>query len=99
MGLFDRVAGFTSSLLTLELQLGQLRKDLDTAVAEMHAIKLDVVRLSERITRLEAYREADRAELAALLAQFEARVDRRVASLEQSALAKPKSLPKPKKKP
>ena len=83
MSLLDRLADLAKSAATIDLQLQQLRGDLDKLTQRVDEIDRAVQAHDSRLTRLEASREADRAQLEgerrsveATLAQFRAEVER-----------------------
>jgi uncharacterized protein involved in exopolysaccharide biosynthesis len=83
--------------LTLDAKVQRLDEELAGVHQGLRDLGGKLQELAERVTRLEAFREADRAELGGLLAQFEARVEKHLAALLAATAPKPKSLGKPKK--
>lgn len=76
MSFLDRLADMAKSAATTDLQLEQLRRDLDKVGESVDDLVKTVQEHESRLVRLEAQRDADRAQLEAMLAQFRAEVER-----------------------
>lgn len=93
MSFFDRLGELTKSLFNINLELRYLQeqqaqdrqavRDLDTSLKQLAR---DLQSVSERLTRLETIREADRAELRAEIARFNAEVERAALRMERRQL-------------
>ena len=76
MGVFETLTDIAKTAITTDLQLKQLREELDEANAKVRRLGEDVVDLRERVVRLEAQRDADRAQLAAQIEVFKTVMER-----------------------
>lgn len=84
MSLFDRVNNFAKTLYTYEEQLKHLQNGLDEARQNIHNLGEHVQDIRQRVTRLEAERNAERREMEALISRFQLEVER--AELRMRAL-------------
>jgi predicted nucleic acid-binding Zn-ribbon protein len=83
MSLLDRIGEIARSAVTTDLELKHMREqmvavrqefgDVEDTVEQMSR---DIQSLRERVARLEAMRDADRAQLMAEIAQFKTEVER-----------------------
>lgn len=76
MSLLDRLGEIAKSAATTDLQLKQLHEELDTMSRKVDILGNDLYDLRERVTRLEAQREADRAQMATEIERFKLEVER-----------------------
>lgn len=91
--------GASRAVLTLDVKVQQLDKELAGAHRGLRDLGVRVQELADRVTRLETLREADRTELGGRVAQFEARVEKRLLAIPESAAPViPSGKSKPKKK-
>lgn len=86
MSFLDRLAEMAKSAATTDLQLQQLRRDLDRIGESVDDLVQTVQDHAMRITRLEAQRDADRSQFDALRAQLEAECRASEATLAQFRL-------------
>ena len=76
MGVLDTIAEMGKSAITTDLQLKQLREELNKTGEKVDVLGRDLQDLKDRVTRLEAQREADRAGLAAEIERFKLLAER-----------------------
>ena len=76
MGLFADVAKVTRAVLTLDVEVARLREMLRETREATRSQTAEVRNVRERLARLEAARDADRAEMAAELSRFKNEVER-----------------------
>jgi chromosome segregation ATPase len=94
--LIDRLTELTRALLTTDTQLQHLRERLDESRQEVRGLAADMRDMRDRLTRLEADRNADRAEIEAKQSKIEANIARFEANLERALLqAERRQLPPP----
>lgn len=86
MSLLDRLADLTQSILTTDLQLRQLRDSLVEIRQEQLRSSNEMLNLRKRVARLEAARDAERAQLAADRARMEAEMATYKAEFERMLL-------------
>ncbi len=76
MSLWDRLAEIAKGLLTTDTQLKHLGDIVADVRREVRDLAHDMQDVRERLTRLEAGREADRAQAQAELSRFKAEFER-----------------------
>jgi predicted nucleic acid-binding Zn-ribbon protein len=76
LGLLERLGELGKALLTTDAELRHLRDTLADIRQEVRRLATDVQDLRERLVRLEASREADRAHLEAQVSRFMIEVKR-----------------------
>lgn len=76
MALLERLAEFGKALITINKDVTDLRETIRDMRSDVKVLQADIQYLRERHTRLEAFKDATRAELAADLATFKAEVER-----------------------
>lgn len=76
MNLLERLAEMTKAVLTTDAELRHQREMLSEIRQEIGKLTGGLQDLRERVTRLEASREADRAQIAAEVARFRTEVER-----------------------
>ena len=84
MGLLERLGEFSASLITINQQVGDLREALRDMRGDVKARQAEMQSLRERLTKVETFQEAARAELAADLSRFKAEVERAELHLSRS---------------
>lgn len=77
MGFLERIGDIATRLVTIDLDMmhqkevvGQMREDLKRLDQKVSGVEHEVGDLRERVTRLEAGREADRAQLETQITRF-----------------------------
>lgn len=76
MSLFDRISNFAEAAYTIDVQLKHQDEAIQETRGQVNALAAVVSELRERVTRLEAQRDADRAQLAAQLEVFKTVIER-----------------------
>jgi predicted nucleic acid-binding Zn-ribbon protein len=72
----ERLGELAKALFTTETQLRHLSDEHQALEKELQQLSVDMRDLRERVVRLEASRDADRAEMAAEIARFKTEVER-----------------------
>lgn len=76
MSFLERIAEMSKNLLTTDAELKHLRQLLNETRLEVSRLALALQDIRERLVRLETMREADRAQLVAEIAKFQAEATR-----------------------
>ena len=91
MSLWERLAEITKGLLTTDTELKHLNSIIADVRQEVPGLTHDMQDVRERLTRLEASREVDRAQAQAEISRFKAEVER--AEMRLSRLLPPNENP------
>ena len=98
MNFFERLGELTKSLFNINLEIQHLqqqqasdRQSIRDLGAELRQLARELQAVSERVSRLEVMREADRAELRAEAARFKAEVERAALQMERQRRLMPPS--------
>ena len=91
MSLWERLAELGKSMLTTDAQLNQLQSEMDSMQQQVHTLSDSVQDVRERVTRLEAAREADRAQMATEIERFKLEVERAELRLSRQLPTRPAS--------
>jgi hypothetical protein len=94
VSIFERLGELAKAALTVDTQLHQQQELLAGIRQEVLRIDRDVQDLRNRVIRLEAYRDADRAQMDAEMARFKLEVERAYTRL--SRLLPEGSIPLPR---
>ncbi|MBV9864663.1 MAG: hypothetical protein JO316_04890 [Abitibacteriaceae bacterium] len=76
MGLLDHLSELGQSILTSDAQLKHQKEEIDRIIQQLRIMGEGLQDLRDRVVRLEAQREADRAQIMAEVAQFKTEVER-----------------------
>jgi phage shock protein A len=76
MNALERITDLARALFNSETQLRHVEASVEVLRADLTLLETGVLELRERVTKLEAFREADRAKLDAEISRFKLDVER-----------------------
>lgn len=98
MNFFEKLAEATKSLLNIQLEIKQIREQMTEFKTDLRALDSDQSRISnevktvsERVTRLETLRDADKAQTAMEITRFKLDVERLIVRAANPQLLSPDS--------